>query len=61
VTFTGIDDSLAAAVHTRASYSHTDLRYDERFVDILIDDPDGRRYLDFTHFHDTRPVEARSS
>jgi inward rectifier potassium channel len=58
VTFTGIDDSLAAAVHTRASYAHTDLRYDEQFVDILIDDPNGRRYLDFSYFHETRPIVA---
>ncbi len=56
VTFTGIDDSLAAAVHTRASYGFEDIRWDEQFVDILVDDEHGRRYLDFSHFHDTTPV-----
>lgn len=56
VTFTGIDDSLATPVHTRRAYDFGDLRFDEEFVDILIDLPDGGRYMDFRMFHETRPI-----
>jgi inward rectifier potassium channel len=61
VTFTGVDDILATPVHTRHAYSFEDLRFDEQFVDILIDEPDGSRYLDFTRFHDTRPAAPASA
>lgn len=60
VTFTGIDDSLAQPVHTRHSYSADDLRYDQEFVDILVEDPDGHRYMDYKCFHATRPVSSSS-
>jgi inward rectifier potassium channel len=56
VTFQGIDDRLAATVHTRFAYQPEDLRFDRRFVDIIKIDPDGTRYLDFAPFHDTEPV-----
>ena len=61
VTFTGIDDSLSQPVHTRRAYQFDDLRFDEEFVDILIDDPDGRRIMDFTNFHATRPARRTAS
>lgn len=56
VTFQGIDDRLAATVHTRWSYQAEDLLFDRRFSDIIKVDPDGTRYLDFAPFHDTEPV-----
>jgi inward rectifier potassium channel len=59
VTFQGIDDRLAATVHTRYAYNPDDLRFDHRFVDIFAVDPDtGRRYLDFAPFDQTVPVTA---
>jgi inward rectifier potassium channel len=61
VTFTGIDDSLAQPVHTRRAYSFDELRFDEEFVDILVDDARGHRYMDFSCFHKTRPIDPRTS
>lgn len=61
VTFQGIDDRLAATVHTRFTYLPEDLRFDRRFVDIIKSDPDGTRYLDFAPFHDTEPLPAPSA
>ncbi len=59
VTFQGIDDRLAATVHTRYAYSPEDVAIDHRFVDIFRVDPDsGKRFLDFTPFHDTVPVDG---
>lgn len=56
ITLTGIDDSLATTVHTRHSYSWSQIKYGARYLDILGRDDDGTRYIDFHHFHDTRPA-----
>lgn len=56
VTFTGIDDGLASTVHTRYLWSWTDVVYDQRFRDVLVTEPDGKRYLDLVPFHDTEPL-----
>ena len=57
VTLQGIDDRLAATVHTRHSYNVDDLVFDRRFVDVIkVDDVKGVRYLDFAPFHDTEPA-----
>jgi inward rectifier potassium channel len=56
VTLTGIDDSLAATVHTRHTYGWNQIRYGARYVDILKADDDGTRYIDFEHFHDIQPA-----
>ena len=57
VTFQGIDDRLAAAVHTRYAYNASDIVFDRRFADIIHTDPQtGQRYLDFELFDTTEPA-----
>lgn len=56
VTFTGIDDSLAASVHTRFVYLAEQIRFDELFADIIHRDALGNRYLDYAYFDQTRPA-----
>jgi inward rectifier potassium channel len=57
VTFQGIDDRLAATVHTRYAYNTEDIVFDRRFADIFLSDPQsGQRYLDFDVFDVTEPV-----
>lgn len=56
ITLTGIDDSLAATVHTRHIYDAKEILWGARFVDILGMGPDGKRYADFRRLHDTRPI-----
>ena len=56
VTFTGIDDSLAAPVHARYLWTWNDVMFDHRFVDMLKRDDDGTRYLDLGPIHDTVPL-----
>jgi len=58
VSVTGIDDTSGQTIHARHTYSPDDLRWNERFVDILSALPDGRRQIDYTRFHDTQPVET---
>lgn len=62
VTFQGIDDRLAATVHTRHDYRVDDLVFDHRFADLFHTDREtGARYLDFDRFHDTEPVLPRAA
>ena len=61
VTFQGIDDRLAATVHTRYAYNATDIVFDRRFADVVkVDAETGVRYLDFGPFHDTESRQLRS-
>jgi inward rectifier potassium channel len=60
VTFTGIDDTLAASVHTRYLWTWNDVLFDHRFVDMLKSDEGGKRYLDLGPIHDTTPVSSAS-
>jgi inward rectifier potassium channel len=62
VTFQGIDDRLAATVHTRYAYNSDDIVFDRRFADIFRNDPDtGRRYLDFDRFDITEPAVSAAA
>jgi inward rectifier potassium channel len=62
VTFQGIDDRLAATVHTRYAYNADDIVFDRRFVDLFHVEPGtGVRYLDFAVFHDVEPVLPASA
>jgi len=56
VTFQGIDDRLAATVHTRYAYNVDDIVFDRRFADLFGVDPEtGVRYLDHDQFDVTEP------
>jgi inward rectifier potassium channel len=56
VTFQGIDDRLAATVHTRYAYNADDIVFDRRFADVIYTEPDtGVRYLDHELFDVTEP------
>jgi len=58
ITLTGIDDSLAATVHTRYTYDWTQIVWGARFVDILGRDDQNRRWIDYARFHDTVPAHV---
>jgi inward rectifier potassium channel len=56
ITLTGIDDRLAATVHTRYIYTADDIVFDQRFADLFKRDPEtGTRYLDLGPLHETIP------
>jgi inward rectifier potassium channel len=58
VSLTGLDESFAQTVHARHSYTADEIIWGARFVDILSRLPDGRRMVDYTHFHDVVPDDA---
>ncbi len=52
VVLSGVDDRYAQRIHARHSYSADEIRWDKRFADVLSIQPDGRRLVDYSRFHD---------
>jgi inward rectifier potassium channel len=53
VTFVGLDDTYSQTVHARCEYGADDVKWGQRFVDIMGADEQGRRTIDLRKFHDT--------
>jgi inward rectifier potassium channel len=48
----GIEEATAQTVHARHAWKASEILFDHRFADILVELPDGKRALDYTRFHD---------
>lgn len=59
VTMIGLDDTLSQTVHARYAWSREHFLFDHRFVDVIVEDPDGERVLDLGRFHDTIAAAPR--
>jgi len=55
VALTGWDDAFAQTVHVRHAYGAGQVRWGERFEDVLTTLPDGRPAIDYRLFDRTRP------
>ncbi len=55
LTFSGIDDRLSQTLHTRHAYNHSEIVLGERLADIIETRDDGRRVVNYHHFHSTEP------
>jgi inward rectifier potassium channel len=53
VVVTGYDVVAAQTVHARRTYDHTDIRFGQRYADILDALEDGRLRIDYGKFHET--------
>jgi inward rectifier potassium channel len=53
VVVSGYDVVAAQTVHARRAYNHSDIRFGQRYADILDDSDDGRIRIDYGRFHDT--------
>lgn len=58
ITVTGLEEITSQTVHARHSYVPEEIRWGHRFRDIFAQDPRGRRYIDYSGFHHTEPVES---
>jgi inward rectifier potassium channel len=58
VTFTGIDDQLAASVHSRWLWTWNDIQFDRKFANLFKRDEHGHRILDLGPLNDTVEVSA---
>lgn len=55
---TGFDATYSQTVHARNFYTVADLRFNERFQDVVGRLPDGRMLVDYNRFHDTVPDQT---
>jgi inward rectifier potassium channel len=53
VVVSGYDVVSAQTVHARKSYEYSDIRFGQRYVDILDTSEDGRIRIDYGKFHET--------
>lgn len=56
VSLSGIDETVVQPIHARYTYTAAEILWDHGLVDIFHDDSDGYRYLDYSRFHQTRPL-----
>jgi len=59
LTVGGIDDNSAHALRARKGYSHDDIAWQHRYVDIVTVTADGRLFIDYARFHDVTPDGVR--
>jgi inward rectifier potassium channel len=59
LSLTGLDETIGQTIHARRQYSLDDIVTNARFADVLSDDPNGTRVIDFRRFHDIVPVDDR--
>lgn len=57
VVLAGVDDRTGQTMHCRWAYKPADIRWHNRFVDILEQSSDGTRTIDYTRFHDIEVTE----
>jgi inward rectifier potassium channel len=53
VVVSGYDIVAAQTIHARKSYDHKDIRFGQRYADILENLEDGRIRIDYSKFHET--------
>jgi inward rectifier potassium channel len=56
VSLVGLDETFSQTVHARHVYNPNDLRWDMKFVDVMMLDEVGERYLDYRRFHEVTPL-----
>jgi inward rectifier potassium channel len=57
----GTDETFSQQVHSRFSYQPEDIVFDLRFADIIGNNPDGSRYVDYARFHELVPMGTASA
>jgi Inward rectifier potassium channel. len=58
ITLTGIDETVSQTIHARHSFVASEILWDLRFVDIISRTPAGKRVVDYTRFHEVKPLES---
>lgn len=60
VTLAGLDETVAQTVHARHVYLVRDIFWNHNFVDVFSVLPTGQRVIDYTLFHEVRPLDHNS-
>ena len=54
----GLDESTAQSMQARNSYSHRDIRWNHRYMDIFHVDGEGRNHIDYNKFHEIVALDS---
>jgi inward rectifier potassium channel len=57
ISLSGIDETVAQTIHARHIYAAQDILWNNRFVDVIYNDANGDRYVDYNNFHDVVPLK----
>jgi len=57
ISLTGIDETVAQTVHARHTYAVRNILWNHQLADLFSTSANGQRIIDYTHFHDTVPLE----
>ncbi|MDF5737467.1 MAG: ion channel [Nostoc sp.] len=60
ISLSGLDETVAQVVHARHTYGAHEILWNNQFVDIFHQTPDGNRYIDYNRFHDVFPLDEKS-
>ena len=55
---TAHDSTYGQTVHARTFYYPENVRFGQRFVDVISEVGDGRMMIDYEKFHDTEPMDG---
>jgi inward rectifier potassium channel len=55
-SLTGLDETLSQSVHARHAWTVDQILWGHRFADVIVQTPDGRRAIDYRHFHEVERV-----
>lgn len=58
ISLSGIDETVAQAVHARHIYQTQEILWNYRLVDIIHETTGGEPYINFAHFHEVLPLES---
>jgi len=57
LTIEGIDETTSQSMLARHQWSHQELRWNHRYLDLVHDDGNGLNTIDYNVFHDVLPLE----
>jgi inward rectifier potassium channel len=58
ISLSGIDETVAQAVHARHIYQVQEILWNYRLSDIIHETKTGEPYMNFSHFHEVVPLES---
>lgn len=57
----GVDETTSQSMLARQQWSHRDLRWNHRYVDLVQDDGSGNNTIDYSVFHQVLPVDENDN
>jgi inward rectifier potassium channel len=57
VSFSGLNETMLQTIQAHKAYSAADIRWGEKFVNILSITPDDERSIDYSRYHDVESVK----